>query len=91
MERGIIKSFGGTWGSGIGYLLVESNGKGLTIPCENAPTVRALENCFGNVIGPGHSVDNENGGHVGEEIFFSVDDFGMLEGFTPIHERLVDC
>ena len=83
VNRGVIEAFQGSWGSGLGFLVIS----GVPVPCENGSTVRALEACFGNVIGDAHSVDNENGGHVGQEIFYSMDDFGMvLAAFTPVDE-----
>jgi len=83
IQRGVIEGFQGTWGSGLGFLVVS----GVPVPCDNGSTVRALEGCFGDVIGPAHSVDNVNGGHIGKEIFYSLDDMGMiLEAFTPVDE-----
>ena len=87
IEKGIIKGFRGSWGSGLGFLLIEQDsGSVVSVPCDNAPTVRALEGCFGNVIGENHSVA-ENPGFVDQEIFYSMDDFGLcLGGFTPVDE-----
>jgi len=81
LYRGVIKGFAGSWGSGLGSLLFES---GQCVHCENAPTVRALEGCFGDVIGNAHDVKNNS--IEGKEIVYSVGDFGLLEAFTPIDE-----
>jgi len=77
MQRGTITGFSGSWGSGIGYLLID----GVPVPCENAATVRALEACFGNAIGEGHAVNEA--GFVGEEIVYEVAAWGVLEWFAP--------
>ena len=80
--RGVIDGFSGSWGSGLGYLVIS----GVPVPCDNGATVRALEACFGDVIGEGHCVDGE-GGHVGQEIVYSMDEFGLVMGwFTPVEE-----
>ena len=87
ISKGTIISFAGTYTSGIAYLVIEEERQGrVSVPCENAPTARALHHCFKDVIAPGHTVDNVNGGHVGAEIYYSVDGLGMLEGFTPTLE-----
>ena len=61
----------------------------VSIPCDNAPTVRALEDAFGNVIGSGHSV-NPDGGHIDQEIIAQVGDDGILEGFMPVEMAIND-
>ena len=93
MEHKIFKArilgFKGSWMSGLGALLLEDlddSGGPPMIHCENAPTVRALEGAFGNVIGNAHDVNNE-GGHIGKEIYYSFDDMGLiLECFTPVED-----
>lgn len=80
--RGVIDGFSGSWGSGLGYLVVS----GMPIPCDNGPTVRALDAAFGGVIGEAHCVDGEDG-HVGQEIVYSMDEFGMvLGGLAPAYQ-----
>jgi len=75
---GEIVDFRGTWGSGIGYLCFKD---GRDVPCENAPTVRALDSAFGDVI-TGHSVDLD--ALVGKEIIWWHGDMGMMMGgFIP--------
>lgn len=84
--KGKIVGFKGSWGSGIGYLMIEDSDLGtlLAVPCDNGATVRALECAFGNVIGDGHTV-KEDGGYVGKEIFWGYDEFGLvMAGFTPV-------
>ncbi len=76
--RGKIDVFTGSWQSGLAVLVID----GEPIHCENAPTVRALDSCFGNVIAPGHSV-NQKAIH-GKDIVYSLDEMGLvLEAFTP--------
>ena len=82
IRKGVIAGFGGSWGSGLGHLAFED---GSVVHCENGATVRALEACFGDVIGNAHNV-REDGGHVGQEIYYSTDDFGILCGFTPVDD-----
>jgi hypothetical protein len=82
---GKIKQFGGSWGSGIGFLLIENDkGHKLNIPCENSPTVRALDCAFGDVITDGHTANGE--GYKNKYIYFFLDDFGLLNGFVPEEE-----
>jgi benzoyl-CoA reductase/2-hydroxyglutaryl-CoA dehydratase subunit BcrC/BadD/HgdB len=80
-RRGHIEAFHGSWGSGLGTIVIS----GIPIHCENAATVRALEGCFGNVIDEGHTASIKP--HVtAEEIVYTVDDFGLLVGFTLLSE-----
>lgn len=83
---GRIIALRGTWGSGLATLSVEdSNGAIIGIPCDNAPTVRALDLCFGGVIGPGHTFNGE--ACSGQEIIYSYDEYGLLlGGFTPLDD-----
>jgi hypothetical protein len=82
-ETGAILDFRGSWGSGIASLHIKSDadGKSRAVLCENGPTVRALDACFGNVI-TGHSV-NVNA-LKGKRISFETDDLGLMVGFVPI-------
>ena len=76
----------GSWGSGLAVLVIDEilhpigEVKRIGIYCENAPTVRALEGCFGGVIGQAHSVNQE--AIRGKVIFYSTDELGILLGFT---------
>lgn len=79
--KGTIEGFRGSWLSGLGQLIID----GKPIMCENAQTVRSLDNCFGDFIdAPTHTVKQE--AIVGKEIVYSVDDLGILLGFTPVDE-----
>lgn len=81
--RGTIRGIQGSWGSGLATLILDN----AQVHCENAATVRAMEAAFGNVIGQGHTINNETGGHVGREIYYSLDEFGLiLAAFTPVEE-----
>lgn len=74
---GTIDGFAGSWSSGLGFLIID----GRPVPCENAPTIRALEACYGGVIAADHRVDGE--AIEGKRVVYSIDDFGLLLGFTP--------
>lgn len=79
--KGTIKSFSGSWGSGIATLAFTN---GVTVVCENAPTCRAFDNAFDGFIVGGHSVDVS--AIVGEVIYYSLEDWGVLAGFTTADE-----
>ena len=92
-HKGTILEFRGSWGSGLGYLIIKDSETGIieSIPCDNGITVRSLEAAFGNVIGPNHMVDNINGGHRGQEIFYSYDEMRIcMDGFTPVNEASLE-
>jgi len=81
LKRGVIESFSGSHMSGIAFLTIS----GKSIPCDNAPTVRALEQAYGNIIQPDHSADISS--IIGKEIYFKMDDMDLLlEGFIPVEE-----
>ena len=82
MDRGTIDGFSGSWGSGLGYLVID----GCPLPCDNAATVRALEACFGDVIAPGNTVSQES--IVGREIRYSVSPWGVLETFSQVDDNI---
>jgi hypothetical protein len=85
IKKGKIMGFQGSWSSGLATLIIQKeNGETDFVHCENAPTVRALDGAFGNVITEGHMVNNE--AIKGKEIYYSIGSFGILEGFTPIEE-----
>lgn len=82
--RNKVVGFAGSWGSGLGYLLFEG---GAQVPCENGPTVRALNACVSarsddpedpenGFIRPGHVVDNNK--IAGLDIVWWYDDFGLV-------------
>lgn len=76
-KTGRIEGFLGSWGSGVAFLVID----GQLIPCENTPTVRALDELFGDVIAPGHTVNLK--AVVGRQVAYKVDGFGLLEGLAP--------
>ena len=60
IEKGTILGFSGSWGSGIGYLEIKrSDGIIDNVPCDNAPTDRALDAAYGDVITAEHTVNQE--------------------------------
>jgi len=82
LEQGTILGFSGSWGSGMGFLKVKmKNGQVRSIPCDNAQTVRSLEDAFGDTIGEGHTV-KKKGGYVGKKISFEMTDWGTMAGFN---------
>ena len=84
MQKGKLIQFSGSFGSGLGQLSIEVDGQVQMFHCDNGTTVRSLESAFGNVITDGHTADGE--GYKGQEVYFSVDDMGLLESFTPVDE-----
>lgn len=87
MYTGIVEDFERTWGSGIGILVLKD---GTRIPCENGPTVRALEACYPGFITDGHVVDVE--AIKGQSIQYELTDWGTLawllpDGFSEETER----
>ena len=77
VQEGTITGFRRSWANGIATLLVD----GRAIYCDNAPTVRALDACFG-CIADGHTIDVSL--LIGQQIAYQVDDLGMLTSFAPI-------
>lgn len=84
LQKGTLKQFSGSWGSGLSTLAIEVDGNIKQFHCDNGTTVRSLEDAFGNVITEGHTADGQ--GYKDKEVYFSVDDIGFLEGFTPVEE-----
>ena len=80
---GTIVGFAGSHLSGLGYLFVEVEEGVQPIPCDNPTTVRALDECFGDVIND-MNVDNE--AIKGKRIQFETDRTGILEWFAPLNE-----
>jgi len=88
ISKGTILAFYGGYLSGLDHLqIVDSEtGESSMIPCDNGATVRALEEMFGDVIAPGHTVDPA-GGHVNQEVYWSYDELGLvMGGMTPVNE-----
>lgn len=90
VRKGKLKGFRGSWQSGLATLIIEDSETGCTeeILCENGATVRALEGCFGNVIGDAHCVkSDQKAGFYDEEVYWSMDELGLtMAGFTPVEE-----
>ena len=84
--KGKITAFAGSWGSGLAAMCIEDERRGrVTVYCDNAQTVRALDSAFGGVIGAGHKVNME--AFKGQIIYYGVDDhLGCLDGFTSESE-----
>jgi len=88
-RKGKVIGFGGSWGSGLGTLSIEDEeGYIHNIPCDNGPTVRALEDAFGNFITENHTVDTKS--IKGKKIFYEITDYGLLAGFTPEDEATIE-
>ena len=86
VHRGKIIALQGSYMSGLATLIIDDVDLGTQmIHCENGQTVRSFEDAFGDVIGNAHSI-KEDGGHVGKEIYYSVDWMNILEAFTPVDE-----
>jgi hypothetical protein len=81
--KGKILRISGSWGSGLALLdMIDERLGRVRIPCDNGQTVRALDECFGGVIGPGHTINS--GAVAGKEIFYAVNEFGILALFAPV-------
>ena len=90
IEKGTIQEFRGSYMSGLATLVIEDEYGGIHyIPCDNAPTVRALEGAFGDVIGDAHDVKTD-GGHTGKEVYYSTDFVGVLLAFTPVDDASIE-
>ncbi len=69
---GTIVGFESTMGSGLGILTVVDEAENThRLVCEAAPTYRALREAFANEP-------------VGQEIAYSLDEYGVLKSFTPL-------
>ena len=78
-KQGIIKGLTGHPMSGLWQLRFED---GHVAHIESGFGVRQLASCFGATEGTGDLLEKI----VGQEIVYSVDEFGVLEGFAPIEE-----
>ena len=77
--KATILNFYGSWGSGIAILLVKTEeGYLKEIPCDNGPTVRALEAIFGDAIGSNHTINVD--AIKGKKIVYEMDDMGLVLG-----------
>jgi hypothetical protein len=78
----MLVSLHGSWGSGLAMLTVDEEvpGRGtrlVSIPCDAGPTSRALRAAFGDEV-------------VGQEVYFSTDEIGVLWGFAPIDDAYME-
>lgn len=80
---GIIRGMQGSYGSGIAILILADprGGRVSHVPCDNGPTVRALDAAFGGVIGHDHTI--RPGAVIGREIAYRTDECGLLYDFEP--------
>ena len=83
--KGTILGFSGSWGSGIATLSIKTEtGEHVNIPCDNGPTVRALDAIFDNVITHNHSVNVD--AIKGKKIKYKMDDMGLVLGWIAPDE-----
>jgi len=86
LHKGTILGFSGSWGSGMGFLKIKKDsGEVVNVPCDNAPTVRSLEACYGDTIGEGHTVKSKPA-FVGKKIYYEMESWGTMAGFSPVEE-----
>ena len=83
-STGTIICFAGSHLGGLGYLFVEVEEGIQSIMCDNPTTVRALDDCFGDVI---QGMRVNNGAIKGKRIEFETDWTGVLEWFMPIEAK----
>ena len=85
IKKGEIMDFQGSWGSGIATMVIKrEDGKIERVPCENTQTTRALDSAYGG-IEAGHSFNVKN--IKGKEIYYSMDDMGLvMGGFMPVEQ-----
>lgn len=76
---GIIKSISGTPGSGLAELNFTD---GCSVMIESGFGLRQLAACFGASEGRGDLIQKIRG----ERIVYTLDDFGILAGFSPYSE-----
>jgi len=75
-RKGTLLSLHGSLGSGLALLTVDEEVPGgapwlVSIACDAGPTIRALRSAFGDSV-------------IGQEVLFSLDALGILEGFAPL-------
>jgi hypothetical protein len=89
LKKGTILDFQGSWGSGIGFLIIKrEDGKIERVSCDNAQTIRALDSAYGNVITAGHTASGK--GYKGKKIYYGLESWGTLAGFLPVEEATTE-
>lgn len=78
IRKGTIAGIEWERGSGLAMVGIDEETTGGTsrrvaIPCDAGPTFRALRSAFGDEV-------------AGQEVLFTVDNLGVLEGFSPVEE-----
>ncbi len=76
--EGTIEGFHGSSHSMLAHIVID----GKFIPCDNGLAVRALDDCFGNLITKSRTYD-ENA-IIGKRIKFSVDEKGAMAWFDSV-------
>jgi len=79
MQKGIIAGISGHPMSGLWTLMFE---EGEMVHISSGYGVRNLAAAFGATEGSGDLLEKIQG----QEVYYSVDEFGVLEGFTPVDE-----
>lgn len=86
----IIGMFVAKKGSGIAMIAIDDEKWGkILVPCEGNPTARAFDEAFG----PGFIVDGistDNSVIQGEEIYYTLDQVGVMETFTVAERAPVE-
>ena len=80
--KGTIRRISGHPMSGLWQLLIDTEEGIEVVHIESGTGVRALASCFGASEGSGDLEEKI----IGQEIFFSTDCMGVMEGFTPVDE-----
>ena len=90
VKKGRIDGLGGSHGSGLAKLYIETEDGLITVPCDNGPTVRALDAAFPGFIQSNHSFDNQI--IKGRPIAYVMDDMGLILGaFVLISDICMEC
>ena len=79
-KTGTIVGFGGSWGSGLAFLQLDTDEGLVSIPADNGPLARALRHMFGDeVYGEAHSINQA--AIVGKQVVWDYDDMGLCLGY----------
>ena len=81
--KGKIIGFASSFKTGMATLFIKrDDGEGHVIMCESAPTVKALQKTFGNVVSRDNTI-KKNGGHINKKIYYCLNAVGILSCFVP--------